>query len=550
MKKNVPKLLYVIFLIALIFRIYKLDTFPIGFHSDEARVAWNSLSILKTGQDDRGNTLALYYNTFGDYRPTGIFYFTIPSLLIFGNTEFAVRFPSALFGALTVFPLYLFVFEITKNKKLAIIAALFLTISPWHIEVSRATSEVVISTFFALYSCYFLRKTLDSRKSEFVILTAISALISYLLYHAIRLTAPLFFFTILIYYFKEKRNLISIISFVFIIFLTILFSLTPEARARFNQVTIFSDPNTLYEVQRLKDETLIPTRMSNLFENKKVVYIKRFLIEYSSYFSGSFLWGEEARPYRYTTPGVGLVSFVGGAFFIIGIIAIIKNKYSSLPLLLLLIAPIPAALTTEDAPNLHRAFFMAIFFVIIEAVGYNYISTIKNLKFTKTLITIFLVLNFFYFSYMYFNHSFSHKPFIKEFELDGSSYRNIGTKELVLKIEEVKDNYDKIILTNSTDDPYPWYAFFNHKDPQDFNQFAKTRANGPWQYENILFSQDRCPSDDYFTTESEKNILVIDAGYPLCDYEAKIKDGLKIKAINKIVRSDKSEVYVFLEKSN
>src|SRR3989304_553965 len=112
--------LFWIFLLALVLRIYKLGTFPVGFHADEARVAWNSLSILKTGADDRGNKFSLYYNTFGDFRPTGIFYATIPSIAIFGRSEFAVRFPAALLGALSVVPLFFLTNLISKNKKFVI----------------------------------------------------------------------------------------------------------------------------------------------------------------------------------------------------------------------------------------------------------------------------------------------------------------------------------------------------------------------------------------------------------------------------------------------
>src|SRR4030043_2215732 len=137
------KLLFLIFLLALLLRVYKLGVFPIGFHIDEAKVGWNAFSILKTGKDDLGNRFSLYYNTFGDYRPTGIFYLTIPSIAVFGRNEFAVRFPSAFFGALTILPLYLFVTEISKSKKdkgklslFGLTASFLLAVSPWHIETS------------------------------------------------------------------------------------------------------------------------------------------------------------------------------------------------------------------------------------------------------------------------------------------------------------------------------------------------------------------------------------------------------------------------------
>src|SRR5258706_9682635 len=150
--QKLPKLLIIIFLLAVFLRTFKLDQFPLGFHVDEAKVAWESLSILKTGHDDHGNLLALYYNSFGDYRPTGIFYATIPWLIIFGRTNFAVRFASAFFGALSVFPIYFLALNITKKKSIAFLSAFFLAIIPWSIATSRATSEVVISCFLILTS--------------------------------------------------------------------------------------------------------------------------------------------------------------------------------------------------------------------------------------------------------------------------------------------------------------------------------------------------------------------------------------------------------------
>jgi len=85
--------LFWIFIVALFLRIYKLGELPYGFHVDEVKVAWNALSILKTGKDDKNQIVGLYYNSFGDYRPSGIFYFTIPSIAIFRRSEFSTRFP-------------------------------------------------------------------------------------------------------------------------------------------------------------------------------------------------------------------------------------------------------------------------------------------------------------------------------------------------------------------------------------------------------------------------------------------------------------------------
>ncbi|MBI4153509.1 glycosyltransferase family 39 protein [Candidatus Woesebacteria bacterium] len=544
------KKIFLIFLIALVFRVWKLGEFPYGFHADEARVGWNALSILKTGKDDRGNKFALYYNTFGDYRPTGIFYLTVPSIAIFGRNEFAVRFPSAILGALTVFPLYFFVLKVTNKKNLGLISALLLAISPWHVEVSRATSEVAISTFFALFALYFFVLLIKTQKWKFAFLSIIFVAISYLLYHAIRFLAPPFYLIIALYYLRDfkktKIKWIVIGSLVAVFLLSLYFSVTPQAKKRFSQVSIFSDIDMGYEISRIRSENKTRNLLTTIFDNKEVIYTRRFLNEYAIYFGGGFLLSDLARPYRYITPGVGLLTYVEFIFFALGIIEIAKGKRSFLPLALLLIAPIPAAITAEDAPNLHRAFFMVPFLMTIEAYGLTQLLSFSKKHSSKIMVSIFalLILNFAFFLHMYFNHSQIHKPFIENLVLDGSSYRNVGAKELVFELEKLKGRYDKIIVTNFPDDPYPWYAFFTDKDPKDFNSYAIKRVSGSWTYGNLVFSNLRCPSDDSFVEPNPEKLLVIDS-WP-CAYESKIRDGLPVKVIDKIKRPDGSEVYIFL----
>ncbi|MFZ5932952.1 MAG: glycosyltransferase family 39 protein, partial [Patescibacteria group bacterium] len=200
------KLIFLVFLVALTLRLYKLNEFPVGFHADEVRVGWNALSILETGKDDRGNKFALYYNTFGDFRPTGIFYLTIPSIGVFGRNEFAVRFPPALLGALSVISLYFFVSYLTKNKSLALFSAFLLAISPWHLTTSRATSEVVMSLALTLTGLFLFLKGLNAKSKKLIILSGITFSISYFFYHSVRILTPLFVLTLIVYFARKIKE--------------------------------------------------------------------------------------------------------------------------------------------------------------------------------------------------------------------------------------------------------------------------------------------------------------------------------------------------------
>ena len=99
--------LFLIILLAFFLRIYKLGSVPPSLYWDEASLGYNAYSILKTARDEHGKFLPLTnFAAFGDYKPPGYIYAAVPSIAIFGLNEFAIRFPSAFFGTLTVFLTY------------------------------------------------------------------------------------------------------------------------------------------------------------------------------------------------------------------------------------------------------------------------------------------------------------------------------------------------------------------------------------------------------------------------------------------------------------
>jgi len=484
------KKLFLIFILALAFRVIGLGSTPYGFHSDEARVGWNARSIIDTGADDRGNRFALHYNTFGDYRPTGIFYITIPSILLFGNTEFATRFPSALIGALTIFPLFYLAKRITKNSTIAYTSAFFLAILPWHVFPSRGTSEVVISLFFTLYGLLYLFP--DKQKNNRQLITALLfLLIPYFFYHSARLLVPFFVAAFIKYEWKYissirlKKQYASIAVILF--FISVIFFLSPASRGRLSQVSISSNTE-------VKEKVLGSQSMSAF------IYMKHFIQEYTTYLSSEFMIGESSKPMRYRIDGVGLITLPLFIFLLMGIVQIIRGKYSTLPLLLLIIAPLPAALTIEDSPNLHRAFFMIPFITIIAACGAEYLLKKRIGIYIVVFLALFISTLNLVFEY-------------KSYKLVGQ-YRNEQDKELILYLNEVKTQYDLIYVTNEPDSPFPWYGFFNQVNTRDFNTAAIDRVNGDWRWENIVWTQNRCPAGEAFDTalKDKQNILVIDNG--------------------------------------
>lgn len=523
MKKYRGKAIYFIFFIALILRILKLGDFPVGFHVDEVKVGWNAISLATTLKDDQGHILPLYYNTFGDYRPTGIFYLSIPALVLFGNTIFAVRFTSAVIGALCVFPIYLLanlIFE--KKKNIGTISAFILAISPWHIEVSRATSEVVISSFFVLFSIYFYIKLINNNEKKYIYYTLISVVLSYFMYHSARLLLPIYLLAIAFMHYKKITRFVFA-PLLFSIVLTAILLLSGNSTKRLNQVSIFKSPDVNYELQR-----------SN--EGKIIVYTRNVIKEYGEYFSTDFLIGDKARPYRYLTVGVGLLNYIDLFLLITGIYYLFSKKNPTIILLFLLISPLSSAITIEDSPNMHRSFYMMPFIAILESLSFYY------LKSKKAIFSI-LMISLVYFMYSYFFKSQLHIPYIKDMFVDSPTYRDIGNIELTNSLKRYKDQYETIYVSNFPDNLYTWYAFNHDISPKIFNAQSYIPGSNERRYENIVFTDTKCPSDTVFENNT-KNILVVDSFE--CNTETKVKDGLKAKVIENIRRSDNSIVYRIL----
>src|SRR4030043_1082025 len=149
-------LLAIVFL-AFTIRFYKLQEVPPALNLDEVAIGYNAYSILKTGRDEYGLRFPVFFRPHDDYKPPLYIYLAVPSIAIFGLNEIGVRFPSMLFGTLSVFMIYFLVVEVASEhhsnkmkRTIGLISALLLAISPWHIQYSRAAFETNTAVFLCL----------------------------------------------------------------------------------------------------------------------------------------------------------------------------------------------------------------------------------------------------------------------------------------------------------------------------------------------------------------------------------------------------------------
>ncbi|MCX6816984.1 MAG: glycosyltransferase family 39 protein [Candidatus Beckwithbacteria bacterium] len=80
------------------------------------------------------------------------------SVKIFGDNSFGWRFPSALFGTISIAALYYFALTLFKNKKIALMAAAFFAFDNLQLTMSRITmNDIFVTTWIIFALTFFCR---------------------------------------------------------------------------------------------------------------------------------------------------------------------------------------------------------------------------------------------------------------------------------------------------------------------------------------------------------------------------------------------------------
>ena len=199
--KNKFVILGLILLLSAFLRFYKLTEAPPSLNWDEVSHGYNAYSILKTGKDEWSKSFPYIFRAYGDYKLPVYIYLTAGSVALFGLNDFAVRFPSALAGVLSVLFTYLLVKKLFKNDLVAFLSAFFLAVSPWHLFLSRPAFEANLASFLVIAGIYFFLLGLE--KKWLLPLSVFFLGLSVHTYNSARVFVPLILITLFLIY-KDK----------------------------------------------------------------------------------------------------------------------------------------------------------------------------------------------------------------------------------------------------------------------------------------------------------------------------------------------------------
>ncbi len=135
-------------------RTWQYRSLPPGLNADEASNGVDAVSIYRYGTDRNGVSYPIKFISWGSGQDALYGYLLIPVVAFLGLTPTTVRLPMLITGILTM-PLLFYVAEKTLNRQFALLSMFFLSISPWHILLSRWGLEANLFPFVFLagYAC-------------------------------------------------------------------------------------------------------------------------------------------------------------------------------------------------------------------------------------------------------------------------------------------------------------------------------------------------------------------------------------------------------------
>lgn len=499
--KKIIACLVVLYSLLLFVNGYQITKYPVSLSMDEVATAFNAYSVLKTGRGEHGAFLPLAFKSVGDYKPPVHEYLLVPFYAILGINEFSTRLPIVLFASLTPIVFVLLLKKFKFSWPASFLGGVFLGFSPWHIHFVRGNFVAILAVLFIVLGTYFFVWWIEKKKAIRLVLSVVFFSLSVWSYHAERLFVPLLVVGLILIYKKHfnfkkpeiKKSILWSLAIlaVFVIPFIYLAISSPAIRERAISTSIFRDPSLINTFHKNGYKSL----GEMVFNNDIFLTSRHWLGKYLNYFDLKFwFWkGMQFTPPGY--PDLGLFYATDLIIFLFGLYFFARSKdkvLNKVTLLWFFLGPISASIAQNEQHPL-RALTWLPFFGIVAAGGFEYL--LKRLKKTHVILVyvVFLFVNLIYFSDIY----------TKQFPRIYSEFWQYGFKQVALYACENKDNYDKIVISDTfgsegpinTGEPYLYILFYCDWDRETYIKtgnhsdkllFRRPREDGDMQNNKYL----------------------------------------------------------------
>ncbi|MBI2443359.1 MAG: glycosyltransferase family 39 protein [Candidatus Levybacteria bacterium] len=506
MQKRIILILIITFLIGFLLRFYALGEIPNGMYQDETAIGYNAYSILQTGKDEYGEFLPVYFKSFGDYKLPVYIYSTVLSVAVFGLTNFAVRFPSALFGFLTLLVFFPFMKVVTKNTTYALLATILLAVTPWHLHYNRATFEISISLFLYITGSFLLSKGLRENKVYLFLLGTLLFGINIYTYNLTRILSPLLYIIILMLERKHaKRVSKSTLGATFFVGVLLLLPLivtifTAGGAQSASGTLIWSSAPVQAQLLEFRSYILyMPSLVQKLFFSLPLLTVWQFFVNAASYLSASFFFLTGSPHGNHGIGTVGQFYLFMLPFFFIGFFAALQRRLEGAVFFLITgAAVVTVASLTRESPHATRSFLLIPSFLYFISVGfwesYHFVLRIRNSIARNGVFVLggfFIAFNILYYLVSYY----------VRFPVAYAPMWRSEDKKLAAFIKENERDYKKIIIDESTGFLYTSLLYYLRYPPQEFQRsvvrapddsegFSKVRSFGKFVFKDVDWVKD------------------------------------------------------------
>jgi 4-amino-4-deoxy-L-arabinose transferase-like glycosyltransferase len=463
-------LLLSILVLAFSLRIYRVTEVPPSLNWDEVSIGYNAYSILKTGRDEWGEFMPLHFKSYGEYKLPVQIYASIPAIAIFGLNDFSIRLTPVIYGTLTVL-LAFFIGMLLFNRNVGLFSSFLLAISPWHLQLTRASFEASFATFWiSLGVTLFL---LGLKTKRYLYFSLIAFLVSVYTYNSARVFTPLFIGLIFLLHYRFflqhlKQTILLIALGVVLLAPLVPFVLNGGAGARYKLVSITDDPGLVLRINEHRGNSTLPAPLPRLIHNK-VTYISfYFTVNYLAHFSPQFLFIKGAPHHQHGVQGNGEFYIWEAPFMFFGLLMLFqtKNKWRYFLVGWVLLTYIPVSITQDSIPHALRSVISLPSYQLITGFGLwqaglwwrkKYPGQSLQMIGSVSLVTIVLIC-FGYYLYRYY----------VIYPIAYSRDWQYGNKQVVQYIQQNYSNYDMIVYSRTYGEPHMFTLFYLSYDPAQY----------------------------------------------------------------------------------
>lgn len=494
-----PKTVFLLIIIlASVLRFLYLGAVPLGITHDEMGYIYNAYSIAKTGRNVFGELLPIFtWMTRGGFpfMPVPV-YSLVPLFWILPLSPAVARFLPALLGVLDVMLLYFITLRLFKHTPLALLSALFLAISPWHLHFSRSAYDANYALFYFLFAIAAFIWELPKKRIPWIwVLSLATAMFSY------RGMSILFLpIGALLYWFASSTRTMRPKQRVGVVLGMALCTLLLGATVFLNGggytkegMQVFANPNMQEELDTKIREATGPLSIRRFFTNKPVYILDRLRENYLKSYSPEFLFLYTEPNAIYSIWSRGRLYFIDLFFVILGFryLFCLSKPAAFVWTGFFLIGGIPGGI--GGLPYSSRNFFLAAIFPVLSAAGLMHVVSLIKGKFLRTsaIVCVTLLYTYALGSYLY-DYYGRYAP--QQAEAWAKSIKEIS----VLSAQKQKD-HDMVFLGKTSFGDSVEYAFWNRIDPRIVQDTWKNRQEKPFVYfplDNAIFSEKCLDSAD------------------------------------------------------